>query len=256
MTYDGIGRHSRQISDESDLVLTCLQSSAKFYAEQGANSHWMMFGFEPSILERLPIVTESVELSFVGGLELRIGHQERAKTLAKLAAELPIATWISGIPGDRTMMRQWASFLRHGEWRGFSEFPTAALAARRLRLQNRGELFGIKMFSQLAASRMTLNIHIAAAGEQAANIRLFESTGVGTCLVTDWKPNLPQLFEVDREIVTFRNVEEAREKITFLLTHEAERRAIAERGHKRCLASHNYGDRLRELAARWLNSLA
>lgn len=249
ITYDGIARNHRRMIEGADLIITCLQSSALYYRSEGANAHWMMFGFDPALADRLDRSLRPCDVSFVGGLAVRIGHQARAKMLDEIARSVSLQTWISGLPTDGELLRQWLSFARHAEWDGFAEFPTAALAARRLRKLNQGEVFGREMLSTLAASRLTLNIHIAAAGEQAANIRLFESTGVGTCLVTDWKKNMSELFEPDREVVVFRSAAEAVEKISYLLAHEGERRAIAVRGRARALRSHNYADRLAELEA-------
>ncbi len=249
MSYDGIGRHSREVFEESDLVITCLEHSARYYRAQGVDAHWMMFGFDPLVLQRIDWATPASDVSFVGGLDIRIGHQIRARTIAHIAKRIPIDHWISGLPGDATLLRLWASFAWHRDWSGFCSFPPAAWAVRELRRGNLGMLFGIEMLSRLAASKITLNVHIAAAGNQAANIRLFEATGVGACLLTDWKSNIAELFEPDREIVIFRHPDEAVEKIRYLLDHEAERAEIARRGKARTHTSHNYAARLDELAA-------
>jgi spore maturation protein CgeB len=249
ITYDGIARNHRRMIEGADLIITCLQSSARYYRSEGANAHWMMFGFDPVLADRLDRSLPPCDVSFVGGLAVRIGHQARAKDLDRISRSVPLQAWISGLPNDDELLRQWLSFARHAEWKGFAGFPAAALAARKLRKLNQGEVFGVEMLSTLAASLMTLNIHIAAAGEQAANIRLFESTGVGTCLVTDWKKNIGELFEPDREVVVFRSAAEAVEKIKHLLNHREECRAIAERGRARTLRSHNYADRLAEFEA-------
>lgn len=247
ITYDGIGRHAPEVYQESNLVITCLLKSAEYYRSKGVDSHWMMFGFDPVVLDRIDRSLEASPVSFVGGVDVRIGHQERARTLAHISGKIPVERWISGLPSDLNLIRLWASFARHGDWHGFRDFPSAALAARRLREGNRGELFGMDMFSRLAASKITLNVHIAAAGNQAANIRLFEATGAGACLVTDWKDNIGDLFEPDREIVVFRKPEEAVEKIKYLLNNESERAQIALRGQQRTLNEHNYSLRFKEL---------
>lgn len=109
----------------------------------------------------------------------------------------------------------------------------------RLRRLNRGDLFGLEMYQVLADSLLTLNSHIDAAGAQAANMRLFEATGMGTCLVTDWKQNLGSLFDLDREIVTYRNPAECCEKIRFLIDHPATRNTIAKAGQVRTLKDHS-----------------
>jgi hypothetical protein len=48
---------------------------------------------------------------------------------------------------------------------------------------------------------VALNRHIAAAEGHANNMRLYEATGVGTCLLTDRGSNLGELFEVGREVI-------------------------------------------------------
>ena len=35
----------------------------------------------------------------------------------------------------------------------------------------------------------------------AGNIRMFEITGVGSCLLTENFNNIPQLFDIDKEVV-------------------------------------------------------
>ncbi len=102
------------------------------------------------------------------------------------------------------------------------------------------------MFRILRDSRIAVNHHIGIAGEYANNMRLFEATGVGAMLLTDEKVNLGEMFEVDREVVTYRTHEECLEKIRYYLSHDRERQAIAEAGQKRTLSDHTYRNRLAE----------
>jgi spore maturation protein CgeB len=74
-------------------------------------------------------------------------------------------------------------------------------------------VFGLAMYQKLADSKVTLNNHIDIATISASNMRLYEATGIGTCLLTDWKPDLEQLFEPDREVVTYKSAAEAIEKV-------------------------------------------
>ena len=41
--------------------------------------------------------------------------------------------------------------------------------------------------------------------------RLFEATGVGTLLVTDWKKNLHEMFEPGKEVIVYHSPEECAE---------------------------------------------
>ena len=99
------------------------------------------------------------------------------------------------------------------------------------------------MFRRLRDSRVALNTHIDISPVNASNMRLFEATGVGTCLLTDWKANLRELFEPDAEVVAYRDAEECVEKVRYLLDHEAERRRIAAAGQRRTLRDHTFASR-------------
>jgi len=80
-------------------------------------------------------------------------------------------------------------------------------------------------------------------------MRLFEATGVGSCLVTDWRKNIRELFEPDREVVTYRSPEECVEKATWLLDHPRERLEIARAGQARALKDHTFVPRGAQLDA-------
>jgi len=111
----------------------------------------------------------------------------------------------------------------------------------------RPPLFGIEMLRAMKKARIAFNSHIDIAGNFAANMRLFEATGVGTCLVTDWKKNLPDLFAPDKEVVAYEGVEDCIEKIRWLIDHPAERTEIAKAGHARTLSEHTWEKRIPEL---------
>lgn len=247
--YDGIARHDPVLSRHCDLLLSPVLQSVRFYRSTGIRAEAMQFGFMPDLLPRLQPVS-SAEVSFVGSIDVRSGHAGRCRLLGHIQREAPVQLWLSGLPSDRQLLRYAASFARHGEWTALMRFPGVASTLRRLRAASKGELFGVAMYSVLAASRITVNMHHDAAitTGQAGNIRLYEATGAGTCLLTDWKPNMPALFEIDREVVTYRSPEEAVEKIRYLLEHEDERRAIAERGQRRTLSRYNYADEIRRVA--------
>lgn len=104
-------------------------------------------------------------------------------------------------------------------------------------------LFGLEMFGRLRDSRVALNTHIDISPINASNMRLFEATGVGTCLLTDWKANLRELFEPDAEVVAYRDADECVEKVKCLLGDEPLRRAVAAAGQRRTLRDHTFASR-------------
>jgi spore maturation protein CgeB len=78
-------------------------------------------------------------------------------------------------------------------------------------------------------------------------MRLFEATGMGTMLITDWKVNLHKMFEPGKEVITYRTAEECADLIHYYLEHDTERETIARAGQERTLREHTYYQRMREL---------
>jgi len=76
------------------------------------------------------------------------------------------------------------------------------------------------------------------AGAESANMRIFESTGAGTFLLTEHYDNVAAMFEPGREIETFRDEKELVDKILYYLGNPSEREDIARRGRTRCFKDH------------------
>ena len=106
-----------------------------------------------------------------------------------------------------------------------------------------GKVFGQDMYQLIFDSKVVLNNHIDISQDQMANIRLFESTGLGSCLLTDYKNNLTEFFSAD-EIITYRNNDEAVEKIKYLADNPEVAKQIAQKGMKKTLKEHT-------IQARW-----
>lgn len=99
-------------------------------------------------------------------------------------------------------------------------------------------VFGLDYYRILASSQISFNCHTDAALGDIGNIRMFQATGMGSCLLTDTGNNMSDLFEVDREVVTYSSREEAIEKINFLLNNKAKCQDIAMAGHQRTMRDH------------------
>jgi spore maturation protein CgeB len=92
-------------------------------------------------------------------------------------------------------------------------------------------------YSLLAGSKLVLNLH---RDEDAdiGNIRCFEVTGIGSCLVTDRGTELSEFFDVENDIVAFNTVEECVTKVKYLLDHPEEIERIAQNGQRTTMARH------------------
>lgn len=108
-------------------------------------------------------------------------------------------------------------------------------------------------------SRINLNIHKNSYGHawdrnsrgliaKSPCERTFGLAGCGAFqLVDDTRPDLAESFEVGREIVTFSELDDLREKIRYYLSHESERQTIAQAACVRAHAQHTYTHRAQRI---------
>jgi len=240
--WDGIARNDYAKFSGCGIMLSCIPHVVDFYKSQGADAYLFPYSFADKLVNHLPQGDSSIPLSFVGSVQLKSRlHFQRAKLLYRALRELPLSIHGTGsITKWRLSEREQRRRLRHFEFR-------LAWVAHVLGKANRGELFGMPMFAKLAKSSITLNIHIDAARGQASNMRLFEATGAGACLLTDWQEDLGNYFEPDVEVATFRNADELVSKARFLLDNPDERERIAQAGRARTMREHLFSHRVGRL---------
>ena len=75
-------------------------------------------------------------------------------------------------------------------------------------------------------------------------LRVFEIPAAGGFVLTNFSPQLANLFKPDEEIVAYSSIDELREKTIFYRAHPRERKRIAENGRARVLHDHTFGHRL------------
>ena len=208
-----------QFLDGLDLILTSFPHYVPRFRARGIASEYFRIGFDPIVLDEIGPTSPDLACTFVGGISR--AHAGRLNLLEHLANNLDITFY--GYGADDLA-------------------PGSAVAAR-----HRGEAWALAMYQALARSRITVNVHIDAAENNANNMRLYEATGCGALLVTDHKDNLADLFEPEREVVTYRSADEAVEKVRYYLDHPAEAAQIARAGQARTLREHGYRHRMEEL---------
>jgi spore maturation protein CgeB len=240
--WDGIGMLDAERFSYCDVMISCGQRLVDYYQSKGLDSHLFQFGFESSLLKKIDTQQKVYDVSFAGSLTLRNGgHHERLKTLGYVARKCEVQYWLSSFDENKIYLLK---NLLQKLSRGLIEDVEYIL---KLLLINKGSVYGLDMYQILAHSQITLNSHIDTAESTAGNIRLWEATGVGTCLVTDWKDNLSDIFKPDIEVVTYKTKEECVEKINYLRNHPQQMKAIAEAGQKRTLEEYSYAKRMKDL---------
>jgi SAM-dependent methyltransferase/glycosyltransferase involved in cell wall biosynthesis len=204
-----------------DLLLSSFPHFVDDFRRQNITAYYQHLAFDERVLEDVAGLDRDIPVSFVGGLSPSHG-----KGLAFLET-------LAGL----TRMDFW----------GYGADLLASDSA--IRARHHGEVWGIEMFEKLARSQITLNRHIDVAGHFANNMRLFEATGCGALLITDYKDNLPELFEIGKEIVVYRSAEECAALIEYYLSRPDEARKIANAGQARTLRDYSYRVNAEETSA-------
>jgi spore maturation protein CgeB len=119
-------------------------------------------------------------------------------------------------------------------------FPIDFELRPRLRLP----AYGREFLDALGRSQLTLNSHIDLSRDFASNMRLFEATGMGACVLTENQSNLKELFEPDLEVVTYDSDEECLEKALYLIRHPTECSKIGIAAQRRVMREHQFENRL------------
>jgi spore maturation protein CgeB len=220
-----VGSHASPLRGERDLsvydlMLSVVDNFVDYFRSQGVQSERLRFGFEPRVLARFNGSERSIPVSFVGNVSR--DHASRLRWLDHVCQNHPVQVWL----------------------RSLSELPNGSPIIG----CHRGTAWGAEMFDILHKSRITLNHHVDVAESYAGNVRLFEATGCGSLLITDWKKNLHEIFEPEKEVVAYRTPEECVEMMKYYLEHDDERETIARAGQQRTRRDHTFHNRMQQLS--------
>ncbi len=205
-----------------DLMISSFPPTLDVFRQQGLPAELNRLAFEPRILERLPAARKTFDVTLVGSF-----HTVHSSRVAFVEALLTCL--------DRPeRVTIWAP--------GIDHLPPASP----IRRHYMGQAWGRQMYEILAASKITLNHH-GDVPPYANNMRLYEATGVGTLLITDWKNNLAEMFTPGTEVITYHTAQECAGLIKNYLDNDPERVAIARAGQERTLREHTYLHRMQEL---------
>lgn len=253
-----------------DFMIVCSPRFSIEFQKSGLRVYTLLHAFEDSLLDKIksdnpyPEVDFSFLGSFIPGSEWHNLRQQVVDQLIKSKINLDIYAHILKInPLDLFLRR--SAFISVQVMKGLkldklaksipgikkayflSEIPQNPKNISTISKIAKPPVYGLDMFKAISRSKIGFNMHGEVAGDYAANIRLFEITGVGSCMVTDWKKNLNEIFEIDKEAVAFTNGDECIEKIKWLLDHPKERKEIGRAGQKRVLKDHTFKIRASQL---------
>jgi spore maturation protein CgeB len=254
-----------------DFVFACSPGFVNALKNIGVRAYRLNHAFESSLLPAIKKDNAYPETDFIfigSFIGSKAFHNERIKLIEELLASQVKLSLYTNLPKDNM-------FNVYGQQLGYSaskllksvgletlamKIPLINKAARLTEMPARinlseefkkasvlAPLYGLEMFKAISKSKIGFNSHGGVAGDYAANIRLFEVTGVGSCLLTDDKKNISDFFEPDKEIVTYKSPDACKEKINWLLSHPNEMKEIAIAGQKKTLKEHTFERRAESL---------
>lgn len=246
-----------------DFLVTCTPCLKNEFEANGIRTFLIYHAFESTILDKLEgnnLYPEN-DLLFTGSLYTGGGfHNSRIQYLEQfLDAGIPVKIYGS-IEATRKIFSKKLAFLaisllrKIGLGKSLKSIPLLKryetygdtpvnFYSRKLQASVLPPVFGLEQFKLLSKAKICFNIHGEVAKACAGNLRLFEATGVGSCLVSDWKENLGELFDIDREVIAYRSKEECADKIRWLLQNPIEAERIAKAGQARTLRDHTTKNR-------------
>jgi spore maturation protein CgeB len=247
----------------ADFIITCTPGLRQSFEKVGLKAYLVYHGFDAELLTRLEKKRDTPvnNLAFSGSLITGGSfHSSRINLIESMIKEkIDLALYATLEKTFRIRAKQiiynLVRFLRNLKMERltyripFFEYGRSPVKGYSVALlkSNNPPLYGIDMYNLFQASKIVLNIHIGVAGDCAGNMRMFEVTGVGSCLLTDNKKNINDLFEVGKEVVVYDSQEDCINKVKWLLENEKEREKIATLGQKKTLEIHTVENRCKSI---------
>lgn len=242
-----------------DLTLSNSKHLVNRLRNNGTKSSFLGHSFDPIILKKINIPSKRINrVSFFGNLDLTSNDfHQRTRLLEQVSNEtgkLDVYGQFSStskyerinheLIGVRSSLSRVANKVIRSKklkyWANPSNLPERPKAlSSKFERRIKQPCYGHEMLETLSRYSIALNYHNLHTGDHACNMRLFEATGVGCALLTDYKSDLRDYFEDEKEVYSFKSFGELREMIVYLCNEPEKAKIIGENAQKRIIHSHN-----------------
>lgn len=215
-----------------DLFYTYEPADLPELHRRGIDARLLPQGFDPDFYRKLPERKETLDLVFVGRISNYPNRHHLLSQLVPLVKDMGLQVAIYG--------RQWPHHDLPRLYRYKIKEPELGSWIRNFNISHSqaGEVYN--------SAKICLNLPDFDA-TQALTPRTLEITGAGGFQLTDYKESLEDIFEIDKEIVCYRDINELKEKIGYYLEHENERKEIAEAGYLKVHKAHTFRHRIEKV---------
>lgn len=237
-----------------DIMITCTPGLKSEFEKIGKKAFLVYHGFDTDILSKISHENQIIKNDFIFSGSLISGgdfHSKRIKLIERIIKEkINIQLYVNLEKDYKIRAKQsiylvnrfltkmkMGSLISNNTILGYGKSWVDSYSDSLKELKCH-PVYGIDMFNLFSQSKIVLNYHIGKAGEFAGNMRMFEVTGVGSCLLTDNKKNMHDLFDTQKEVVVYDGEDDCIAKVKWLLDNEEERKKIALCGKQKTLNSH------------------
>ncbi len=223
-----------ELARAHDFYFNIARGMIPRYQERGIeHCAWLSEGFDPSFFqvdeiserERRLYDTDAV---LIGNISNNPSYRIRRDMLARLRqGGLRIQWWGTRIPH---------------KWRNLMFFLTPVARAWG------GEYIWNETYAKVVScAKIFVAREINPEVEGSVSNRIYAACGNGAFYLSWYNPGMEDLFEIDREIVVFNDLDEMVDKARYYLEHEDERRAIAAAGQARVLRDYSWSQRFEQM---------
>ena len=230
--YDGVELNDSNLIQNCKSILTTVKSAKEFYLSKGAKNVFFINHFFDTRI-KIKNIKKDYDVTFLGSISNK-NHFNRSIFLHKLSKLNKINFFISEKPSWFKIVKICVfHFIKGKKLSNIFQYILSQIFFSKIK---KNSFFGLDMFDILSRSKIVLNFHLETVKNDAINMRIYETTGVGSCLLTEYNKNLFSYFN-DDEIVTYKDLNDASKKIQYLLDNEHIMKKISEAGRKKTISN-------------------
>ena len=238
--WDGTNLQNLKLAKKSEIVLTNIENAYFFYKKHNIKTEMIDHFFDERVLDQLDInKKKKYNIVFIGSITNK-NHFNRSIFLHELSKIFKIDFFLGEKNSYlRIFLIAFYNFIinRHSFVRCIKYIRSQLFLNK-----NKAKLYyGLEMYNLIAKSKIVLNYHIDSG--KGNNMRVFETTGVKTCLFTNGKYSLEKYFDCEKDIVCFNSLEDAKEKLKFLIKNDEIIKEISKNGQIATLSKNTFQNR-------------
>lgn len=219
------------------------------------NTKLLYHTFSPTVLNRIVKNEKSNTIVFPGSISLDCQLTRLEMCAEVINANIPFI--FAGVIYGSLVPNNFFNYLRYIKFKLNHKIENEKkykCYEKTLRNNMIPSKFGLDYYQFIYDNNVCINRHADVSGSGSGNMRMTEVTGVGSCLLTDYREENKDLFEPDYEIIEYSSSEELVEKAKWLIDHPNKAKEIAAAGQQRTLKNYTYKNKA-ELFLSYLNEI-